>query len=83
MSDFAGEGFKPFPNTIADQEKLHSITQWSEEQLQDKVYEYYEFLDRKDLMPRAIAAANRILEHLGFEVDMRFQDELEGSNGKA
>lgn len=74
MSDFTSEGFKPFPNTESDLYRLHSVTEWPDELLQDKVYEYWQFLDRDDLMPRAIKAANKILEHLGFEVDMRLSD---------
>lgn len=75
---FTSQGFEPFPNTMADQERLHSITEWSDELLEDKVYEYWQFLERKDLMPRAIAAANRMLLHMGYEVDCRFLEKEMG-----
>lgn len=77
---------KPFPNTLADQEKLHSIAEWPEKQLEDKVVEYWQFKERTDLMPRAIKAANRILEHLGFEVDYRagiYAPQTEAQHGEA
>ena len=72
MSEFAGEGFTPFLNTEADAYQMKSVSEWPDARIEDKVLEYWEFLERKDLMPRAVKAAHRILEHLGFEMDARY-----------
>lgn len=71
MSDFVGEGFKPFPNIYEDNKAVGAISGLSEAVLERKVHEYWEFLGRDDIMPRARDMAHRILLHLGFEVDYR------------
>lgn len=71
MSGFTGEGFVPFPNTIADLEQIHSVTEWPTERLDYKTNEYGAFLQRDDLMPRAVAAASKILDYLLFELESR------------
>lgn len=72
---FVGEGFKPFPNTIADRQVVSECLEWSDERIEAKVVEYWAFLDRTDLMPRARIAANQILGLLGFEMDERYKDD--------
>jgi hypothetical protein len=83
---FTTEGFQPFPNTYADLQHLGEITEWDEARLRNKLEEYWGFIGRDDIMPRAREAAQRILEHLGFEVDMRFLEAegvaLESTDGK-
>jgi hypothetical protein len=67
--------FTPFPHIQADETRLHSVTEWSEELLEEKVYEYWEAADRADIMPRAAKAIGRMIAHLGFEVDERFKEK--------
>ena len=85
MSDFAGEGFKPFPNTEADLHAMHTVAEWDEDVVEHKITEYWLFLERTDIMPRARNAAKRILEHLGFEIDFRqgcyIEQEMESLDG--
>lgn len=74
MSDFAGEGFKPFPNTHADTLSLRDIaneTIWPTENLERKVHEYGQFLNREDIMIRARTVGGRILTHLIEEIAHR------------
>lgn len=72
MSEFTGDGFKPFPNTIADRQQIGDCINWPDSRIEDKVVEYWSFLDRTDLMPRAIKVAHSILDILGFEMDVRY-----------
>lgn len=71
MSSFTSEGHKPFMNTHSDSQRLGECSEWPDVILETKVTEYWQFLMRDDLQPRATAAAHRILEHLGFEIDYR------------
>lgn len=74
MSDFTGEGFKPFPNTIADTKHLEDIAneeRWPTANLEAKVWEYGEFLSREDIMIRARTMGERILTHLVEEIAHR------------
>lgn len=72
MSSFTGEGFAPFPNVYSDNQRLGECSEWPDSVIEDKVCEYWQFLDRDDIMPRAIAAAHRVIDHLGFEMDYRY-----------
>lgn len=73
MSEFVPKG-DVFPN-------LHSDTTWVEDVaderrvptpvLERKIGEYTSFLERTDLMPRALKAANYILDRMMFELAAR------------
>lgn len=67
---FVPEG-EVFPNLHADTELVHRLAELSDEALDYKAKEYSMFLERTYLMPRAINAANRILEHIIFEMNFR------------
>lgn len=71
MSEFSGNGFKPFPNTMADLKQVSNVEAWSREHLEHKTNEYGAFLTREDIIPRAIAAGNLILDRLLFEMAYR------------
>lgn len=71
MGDFTGEGFEVFPSIYQDNQRVKEVAEWPDVYLETKVTEYWQFLMREDLMPRARQAAHRILEHLGFEIDWR------------
>lgn len=66
MSEFAS-----FPNLHSDESEVFAVAEWSLEKLDYKTNEYGAFLQRKDPMPRAIAAANKILDLLLFEQGYR------------
>ena len=87
MSDFIGEGvFAPFPNLYSDMQEVHSVAEWPQEHLDYKTNEYGAFLQRKDPMPRAVKAANLILDYLLFELAYRdnvYQLEDEMCDGAA
>ncbi len=72
MSEFTSDGFKPFPNTFEDNKRVGSCSEWSDDVIENKVTEYWLFLERKDIMPRAVEVAHRVLDHLGFEMDYRY-----------
>ena len=63
--------FPSFPNLNADMEQVHAVAEWTIEGLDYKTNEYGAFLQRKDPMPRAVAAANKILDLLLFEQGYR------------
>jgi len=71
MSDFNGEGFASFPNTYEDNKAAGIFSDWPQDVLEARVTEYGAFLQRTDLMPRAQATANRVMEHLLFELAWR------------
>jgi len=71
MSDFTGEGFASFPNTYEDNKRVGSFSEWPQDILEARVNEYGAFLQRTDPMPRAQATANRVMEHLLFELAFR------------
>lgn len=79
-SEFSSEGFDPFPPIHSDEFRLHSVAEWPDSQIEEKITEYWSFLSQ-DRMPRAEKAARRILTHLGFEVDYRAGFYTEGENG--
>jgi hypothetical protein len=66
-SAFTGEGFAPFPNVHSDHEHISGISEFADDVLDSKITEYGEFLQRQDLMPRALKLGNRVLDHLLFE----------------
>lgn len=65
------EGFAPFPNTYADNLAVGRFSLLSQVQLDFKVDQYGDFLQRPDAMPRARSVANRVLDHLLFEYGYR------------
>lgn len=71
MSDFAGEGFKPFPNTHSDRQEVSKVVEWDNERLDYKVHEYGAFLQRDDIMERARTVGTQILDLLMFELACR------------
>lgn len=78
-SGFTGEGFKPFPNTHSDNQRISELADpaaWTDEMIENKLAEYYQFLDRTDIMPRARKLGGRIISHLNFEMDHRYDEEL-------
>lgn len=56
-----------FPNLHSDTQEIHKVSEWTTEHLDYKTHEYGDFLQREDIMPRALHTANRILDHLLFE----------------
>lgn len=77
MSDFTGEGFKPFPNTHSDNEHfLAQLTTTSDEVIENKLAEYYQFMDRTDIMARARRLGQRVINHCNFEMDHRYDEEM-------
>lgn len=74
MSEFSGEGFKPFPNTHSDNQRLGEVTGWSDEMIENKLAEYYQFMERGDIMARARTLGKRVLQHLNFEMDCRYDE---------
>lgn len=87
MSDFSGEDYRPFPNVYSDNERIGQCSEWSDQIIEDRVTVYWLFLERDDIMPRARIAGQRVLAHLGFEIDYRagvyVDQELELLDGKA
>lgn len=79
MSDFAGEGFRPFPNLYNDMKRTIEYGNenpdgsylWTTDRLEAVVLEYANFLRRPDNMPRAIATANLIGDRALFELGWR------------
>jgi hypothetical protein len=71
VSEFTGEGFAPFPNTYEDNKRIGACSTLSDQILEDKCKEYVLFVQRKDIMPRAVSIAGRILDHVMFELAFR------------
>ena len=71
MSEFAGKGFESFPHLYADTKKIAVFAEMEKEILERLSSEYTEFLSRENIMPRAREAANRILDHVMFELAYR------------
>lgn len=70
MSEFASQGFEPFPSLYADSQLISKFSEWPTEVIEARVTEYGQFLS-KPQMPRATATGNRILDHLIFELGYR------------
>ena len=71
MSEFTGEGFKPFPNTHSDLQEASKVVEWDDARLERKVHEYGHFLTRDDIMERARKTGALILDRLMFELACR------------
>lgn len=71
MSEFATQGFAPFPDCYHDNLRVGSFSDLSDGGLDYLTDEYGRFAQRTDIMPRARTAANRILDHLLFELAYR------------
>lgn len=67
---FIPGGFESFPSLHTDNQRVGEFSEWSTEVLEERVHQYGHFLS-KDQMPRATATANRIMEHLLFELAYR------------
>lgn len=80
---FTSEGLQPFPNTHSNSQRLGECSEWPDVIIETKITEYWQFLSRDDIMPRAKEAAHRILTHLGFEIDYRagIYDQVEVKDG--
>lgn len=71
MSEFSGSGFETFPSLHADTAKITVFAEMDTEILERLANEYTDFLARGNLMPRAEKTANRILDHVLFEMAYR------------
>jgi hypothetical protein len=71
MSDFTTEGFESFPNIYVDNLQTHEFSTWNRAVLEARVMQYGTFLQQSDLMPRAKEGANRVMDHLLFELAWR------------
>jgi hypothetical protein len=72
VSEFSGDGYQPFPNLHSDNQVIGQCSEWEDDRIENMVTDYWQFLERSDIQPRAIKLANRVLEHLGFEMDFRY-----------
>ena len=70
MSEFIGGGFASFPRLEPDNKRVGEFSEWSTKALEERVHQYGHFLS-KEQMPRATRTANRILNHLLFELAYR------------
>ena len=70
MSEFSSSGFESFPSLYADSKLVAEFSEWSTEVLEARVHQYGHFLSQEQ-MPRATETANRIMEHLLFELAYR------------
>ena len=70
MSEFSSQGFESFPSLYADEQQVAEFSEWSTEVLEARVHQYGHFLSTPQ-MPRATETANRIMEHLLFELAYR------------
>lgn len=79
MSEFSGEGFRPFPNLYYDlmrtgeyaMENPDGTYIYTADRLEAVILEYANFLRREDIMPRATATAEAIIERSLFELAYR------------
>lgn len=71
MSEFSGSGFETFPSLHADTAKITVFAEMDKDILERLANEYTDFLARENLMPQAKATANRILDHVMFELAYR------------
>ena len=82
---FTTEGFKPFPSVHSDNQIIGGCSEWSDQIIEEKITEYWLFLERDDIQPRARGLAQRVLAHLGFEIDYRagcyVDNEMEALSG--
>ena len=67
LSGFTGSGFDSMPNFYEDNKNIGSISTLGDAALQHMYETYTAWAARKDIMPRAKQAAERILNHLEFE----------------
>lgn len=80
MSEFTGSGKEHFPHFYADTQKIAVFAEMEKEILERLCDEYTQFLSRDNIMPRAETTANRILDHIMFELAYRegiYDDYLE------
>lgn len=70
MSEFASQGHESFPSLQSDNDRVGEFSEWSNENLEARVWQYGHFLSTEQ-MPRATKTANRILDHLLFELAYR------------
>jgi hypothetical protein len=71
MSEFSTEGFESFPSLYADNKRTAELSEWTIQMLEERASQYVAFLQRDDLMPRAKAQADRMLDHMLFELQYR------------
>jgi len=71
MSEFSTEGFESFPSLYADNKRIAELSEWTIPMLEERASQYAAFLQRDDLMPRAKAQADRMLDHVLFELTYR------------
>lgn len=74
QSVFTGGGFEYRPSLYADNKLVSELSdaRFTDDVLMSKAEEYREFLQHPDLMPRARAEAERVQQHLLFEVMYRY-----------
>jgi hypothetical protein len=61
----------PTPNVYSDSKRLGQFSEWDAEMLEARTMQYGEYLQTPDLMPRARLGADRVLNHLLFELAWR------------
>jgi len=65
------ESFEGMPNIYADNQQTHLFSAWDRGRLERRVTEYGRFLQQPNLMPRAQTGADRVWNHLMFELAWR------------
>lgn len=70
-SGFTSSGYESFPSLHVDNKLVAEFSSWPIENLEHRVNEYTAFLQRPDLMPRAREQAERVREHILFELAYR------------
>lgn len=81
MSEFGSGGFERLPSLHIDNKRVGEFSEWTIDRLEELVNKYGQFLS-KPQMPRATETANRILDHLLFELAHRdgIYDEITGKD---
>lgn len=72
-SAFASDGRAEFPPIYEDSKKIHELSTWRSSVLRGRLARYVAFLDN-DPMPRARDGAQRLVEHIDFELQYRLMN---------
>jgi len=71
MSEFTSAGSFSFPNLHSDTEEVRRVVEWSDEQLEYKMSQYGEFMQRPEIQPRGRKLGEFILDRLIFDAACR------------
>lgn len=71
QSGFTPQGFESMPSIYSDSRDIGNVSELANEVLDAKTMEYGRFLQSPDIMPRAKQSAERIINHLLFELAWR------------